>query len=371
MDLTVSDIRDLAPSMFGVTANAFYSPSQATGLPAVSHSKVAIQWICILADEIIHAMGGRERTNKLYRQRAQGYQSLKIALRRRNECFEEALLGIVIAGLVEYSFGDARAQSLHTIAADMLIHSKGSIEAAFAACTHLEPFYIAAQYAFGRCRIPSLENLGRITAAWIQDVQGVLMTTKPADRQDCEVQLPDRQSHIFHEYTTLERELVHGVFESLKVEDPSSFAVGMQVMLVNEAVSALLEFGCLYSLAIRFFKRIKFIVQHSMLGEHDNIESVELRAGTLASIFSRARNDVLRDYQPEELPLSNARIVKMHINSLKSFGYLKPEGQELVISRLKRWLVKSDGGISATLTAEEISDLLSQAQDTWKQLYSS
>jgi len=364
--LTIAVIRDFAPTMFGTSETAFYSPSQAVGLPAVGHSKVGTQWICILADEIIHAMSGRERSQELSRQRSNGYVNLKTALRRREDKFEEALLGIVIAGLVEYSFGDTRAQSLHTIAADMLIHSRGGMENTIKAAPNLEPFYIHAQYAFGRCRIPSLDNFENITTEWLEELERILETNRSTWRKCGGT--PDR--HAACQCVILEQATVQRAMESLAVKDPSAFAVGMQLTLLVEITSALMEFAGRCSLAVKYFRRIAFICRHSMIDSGGKAETCELRAGTLASICSRARRDVIGQDIPDELLDSDTRIVKRHIVALKPFGYLTSKSQNLVLDRMISWL-RQGGRRSVSLGEGQFNLLKAEAIQTWYSCYGS
>lgn len=311
-------------------------------------------------------MSGRERSRELSLQRSNGYVSLKTALRRRQDKFEEALLAIVIAGLVEYSFGDARAQSLHTIAADMLIHSRGGMENTIKAAPNLEPFYIHAQYAFGRCRIPSLASLEKITTEWLEELQSILEIDRSVWRKCASTP----GGHVACQCAILEMATVQTAMESLAVKDPSSFAVGMQLTLLVEITSALMEFAGRCSLAIKYFRRIEFICRHSMIDGRGNTEACELRAGTLASICSRARRDVIDQEIPHELFDIDTRIVKRHILALKPFGYLTNKGQNLVLDRMISWL-RHGGGRGLSLGEGQVDILKSEAIQTWYFCYGS
>lgn len=347
--------------MFGTSETALYSPSRAVGLPSIRHSKIATQWICILADEILHAISGRERSRELLRQRSNGYAGLKSALRRRDDNFEEALLGIVIAGLVEYSFGDARSQSLHTIAADMLIYSQGGIENAIRAAPNLEPFYIHAQYAFGRCRIPSSTSLDTTLEQWIEELRGII-TTDRASWRKCD----NMRTHITAcQCVSLEQEVLRMVRQSLETDKKSSFfAVGMQLTLLIEVISALAEFSNQCELATKYFRRIIFICYHSMVTTRSLGETCELQAGTFASICSRARRDIIRQEHLEGLLASDTRLAKRHIIILKPFGYLHSTSQLSIIDCLDSWL-RPGGKRGQLLDEDQLERLSSEVITTW------
>ncbi len=366
-------MRDAATILFGVSGNALYSPTAATGIPCVGDSETAISWICILADEMIHALNGRERSHALIRRRTDANRRLKAAILRRDDDFQEAMMGVAISGLVQYAFGDEYSQSLHATIANMLIHEKANMEEALRCAPNLEPFYFAAQFAFGRTRIGSIMEFEEIRSSWINDIKGIFWGNSSIYPINASPEHAPGEhtvgSSISTEYIASRAAIIEIVKLSMAMlYKPSSFAKAMQFALMNELSWTILLFKDRIDLAVRFFRRLKFICQHSILESNTTAQQHELRSAAVATMLSRARRDILGEFCPYGLSASDAEITQRHITALKMFYHLRSDGQNLLLAKLLCWLEYDDVDPHSIVSIEDIIALEVQVTESWHRL---
>ncbi|KPI37244.1 uncharacterized protein AB675_1519 [Cyphellophora attinorum] len=351
-------MKDTATILFGVSNTPLYSPCAATGMAFVGDSKVAIGWMCILAEEMISALRGQNSSHSLAQQKARGYRNLKQAILNRRDNFQDAIMGVAIAGLFQYGFGDAYSQSLHTTMADRLIRERDSIADAIQSAPHLEPFYLAAQFAFGRTRIDSAHKLAWTRQQWISDIKAVfaasiLGNTLESLEATC--------------YAHTKQRLMDTVRHALAGHHkPSSFAKAMQLTLLNEISWTVLRFKNNLAVITKYFRRFHFICQHSILdADSSGGQTHELKAAAVASMGSRARRDVVEEVMPGKLLESDADVLEKHIVALQMFYYLGEESQDWLLSSLLQWLEMNDTACVKKISDKELELLEQTVMDNW------
>lgn len=350
-------MKDLAAILFGVSDTAIYSPTGATGVSFLGDSKVAISWMCILAEGMMNTLRGVDAGQALIQQKAQGYQQLKQAIVRRGDDFQEAMMGVAIVGLFQYGFGDTYSQDLHTTMADRLIRGKPTMEDALRSAPRLEPFYFAAQFAFGRTRIDSLHEFETIRQEWLMTMEAVFGDF-----------ILSHDSGIVDvlEYRNAKDEILQITHLALvSMHRPSCFAQAMRLAMLNELAWTVLDFQKNVHLITRFFRRLSFICQHSMIGS-DGCAQNELKAAAVGSMVSRARRDVILEVNPESVLPSDARVTSKHITAMKMFNYLGQESQDMILSSLLQWLELNDVACTRTIGAEVYSNLECRATESWR-----
>jgi hypothetical protein len=344
--------------LFGVSNTPLYSPCAATGMAFVGDSKVAIGWMCILAEEIMSALRGQNDSHFLAVQKARGYRNLKQAILNRRDNFQDAIMGVAIAGLFQYGFGDSYSQSLHTTMADRLVRERVSITDAIQSAPHLEPFYIAAQFAFGRTRFDTVHKLASIRQQWISSIKTVFDASILGKRPD---------SLEATRYTHAKQRLIETVRHALIApHKPSPFAKAMQLTLLNEISWTVLGFKNNLEVITKYFKRFYFICQHSMLdAESSGGQTHELKAAAVASMGSRARRDVVEEIMPDKLLESDADVLEKHIAALQMFYYMGQESQDWLLSSLLQWLEMNDTACVKEISNEELDLLEQTVTESW------
>ena len=361
-----SDTQTFGPGIFGVSDTPRYSPTAATGISTAIHSAVGRTWICILVDETLNILrGGGERTQELSLQRARGYQDLNQALRSRHEHYQEALMALTICGLTEFRFGTDRSRDMHTTATDMFLRSKGSLKEALAAAPNIEPFYISGQFGFGRCYFPTTERFESTRERWKFEMLSILACARPSS-EPARVQGPKSEG-LRKDYRSREARIIKVAVEAtMTIAPPTMFAAGMQLNLLVELAWTILQFASRHDLAIIFLKRVEYLAKGSFVDGRSGDKSFELRGAALAAMVSRARRDVLGIYYPTELADSDASITNIHINSLKMFHYLEPEGRYLLINQFSNWLQQKEFTTDQpSIAANELAILDAQLTETW------
>lgn len=322
-------------------------------------------WICILVDETLNVLRGGTDNKALSRQRARGYHDLSKALRSGDDHFQEALMGFTICGLTEFRFGTPHSRDMHATAVDMFIRSKGGIKETLAAAPNVEPFYVSGQFGFGRCYFPSPETLQSTIQRWKSDIMSILSTPRPS----CVATLtsPSITPLMRRDYRNREARVIKLAIESTDtISPPTLFAASMQLSLLLELSWLILQFGARFDLAINLFKRIEYLVRGSFDGGGSGNKAFELRAAALATMVSRARRDVLGNYFPTQLAESDACITGIHIDALKMFQYLEPEGRQFIISKLANWLSRKEFSTYQPEALEsELAVLEDQITETW------
>lgn len=317
-------------------------------------------------DETLNVLrGGTEQNRELSQQRARGFHDLNKALRSGDEHFQEALMALTICGLTEFRFGTAHSRNMHTTAVDMFIRSKGGLRETLAAAPNIEPFYVSGQFGFGRCYFPTIERLESTIECWKADILDILSSPRPI--WDGRLTSIPGTTATRREYRARESRIVKLALESTDtIGPPTIFAAGMQLSLFIELAWTILQFGARFDLAISFFKRIEYLIKGSFDGGVPANKAVELRAAAIATMVSRARRDILGNYTPNQLADSDVAMTGIHINVLKMFLYLEPEGRQLMINKFAVWLQRKESPNQQPLILEsEIATLQAQIIETW------
>lgn len=317
-------------------------------------------------DETLNILrGGTGQDRELSVQRARGFHDLNKALRSGDEHFQEALMALTICGLSEFRFGTTHSRNMHTTAVDMLIRSKGGLRATIEAAPNVEPFYIGGQFGFGRCHIPSIERLESTIECWKTDILAILSSPRPI-LEGRLTSIPGMTA-IRRDYRTRESRIVKLAIDSIDtIAPPTTFAAAMQLSLFTELAWTILQFGARFDLAISFFKRIEYLVKGSFDGAMLTNRAVELRAAAIATMVSRARRDILGSHAPNQLADSDVSITGIHINALKMFLYLEPEGRHLIMDKFATWLKQKEFSSQQPLILDtELAALEAQITETW------
>lgn len=322
-------------------------------------------WICILVDETLNVLrGGTDQDRALSRQRARGYRDLNKALRSGDDHFQEALMALTICGLTEFRFGTSHSRDMHATAVDMFIRSKGGLRETLVAAPNVEPFYISGQFGFGRCHFPSSARLQTTIQSWKSEVMSILSSPRPIDATP--TLFPVAPS-VRRDYRVHESRVVKLAIESIDtISPPTIFAAAMQLSLFVELAWTILQLGTRYDIAINLFKRIEYLVKGSFDGGGSGNKAFELRAAALGTMVSRARRDVLGSYFPSQLTDSDECITGIHMNALKMFQYLEPEGRNFIINKFASWLSRKEFSSNQSQMLEnEMAELEVQINETW------
>ena len=316
-------------------------------------------------DETLNVLRGGTDNKALSRQKARGYHDLSKALRSGDDHFQEALMGLTICGLCEFRFGTPHSRDMHVTAVDMFLRSKGGIKAALAAAPNVEPFYVSGQFGFGRCYFASPERLQSTIQKWKSDFMSILSRPRPS----C-VATPTSSSItplMRRDYRTREARIIKLAIESTDtISPPTMFAASMQISLLLELAWLIVQFGNHFDSAITLFKRIDYLVKGSFDGGVPGNKAFELRAAAFATMVSRARRDVLGSYFPSQLAESDACITGIHIDSMKMFQYLEPEGRQFLLNKLINWLSRKEFSTYQLEALEpELAVLEDQIIETW------
>lgn len=362
------DTQSLGGGIFGITDTPRYSPTAATGIPTALYSDVGREWICILVDQTLNVLRGGTQTKELVRQQARGFQHLSQALRMRHEHYQEALMALTICGLTQFRFGTSNSRNMHATVADRFLESQGSLRAVLAAAPNVEPFYISGQFGFGRCHFQDLEALERVKMQWKADLLEILNNPWPT----ADYQASSPSTDMNHRQYLIQRSKIAriAVASTKTISPPTMFAAGMQLNLLTELAWTLLRFGDLWQAALKFLNRVEFFSEGSLIGGASGDQSFELRAAALATMVSRARRDVLANFYPDQLADSDVAITSIHMNALKMFHYLDPDGRSFLLSKLSQWLQASEtSSFTPLLSDAEMSSLEAQINATWFQVH--
>jgi hypothetical protein len=347
--LTGLDTVDLGAAMFGMSAMPRYSPTAATGIVNFVYCAVGREWICLMVDETLSFLRGQDPGKSLVSRRKGAYRHLTELLQSHRSHFEQAMMALTVAGVAKHQFGTLRSRTLHVVATDMLLRSRGTIKNALAELPHVEPFYVSGQYSFGRFLIPSIERFQKLWQSWKADLEYILMEARP-------------------DLSETQQTLVVTALDTLKtIQPPSMFARGLQYSLVYELAWTLVQFSESPELMAIYFRRLSYLSHGVLYGGGSGMPEIELRGVVYAAIVSRARRDALFEHCPEEVADSDADIVGMLINQLKIYQYLDQSGCEVVLCKLVCWL---RGGKSA-FSAEEWARLKAQVFEEWEHMNSS
>ena len=311
--------------------------------------------------------GETQRSSALCRQRAEGYRALKDALRNRETRYQEVIIAMTIAGLLEWLFGSTHSQSMHVTAFDMLLRSKGTMKNALASTPGLEPCYIVAQFGFGRCTFSTWEKLEGCMNTWTSNLLGIFTSQRPLHEPWKSLTMAETSRR--NEYRMREASLVKIIFDVLVTKQPPSmFAACMQTHLLYEFCWTLLQLGSRFDIAIQWFKRIAYLTNDSLQGGPSGDPAYELRGSVVATIVNRARRDVLANYVPLQVLDSDATITTLNINQSKMYWYLKPRGRELVFQKFYAWMSREKHDADQELISKaEIYDFREQIIETWEE----
>jgi hypothetical protein len=229
----------------------------------------------------------------------------------------------------------------------------------------VEPFYISGQFGFGRCHFPSSARLQSTIQSWKSEVMSILSTPRPIC--DAAPTLFPIAPAVRRDYRLHESRVVKLAIESTDtISPPTIFAAAMQLGLFIELAWTILQFGTRYDLAINLFKRIEYLVKGSFDGGGSGNKAFELRAAALATMVSRARRDVLGSYFPSQLADSDECVTGIHVNALKMFQYLEPEGRIFIINKFANWLSRKDFSNHQPRNLEtEMAMLEAQITESW------
>lgn len=358
----------MATDFFGVSSAPIYSNTAATGIPISIYSKVGVELICVLVDQSLHLLrGGGQCSKELTVQRTRAHDALTQALRSRDQHFQEVVLGMIVAGLVEHQFGTAKSRSLHSTAMEMLLESKGSIKAALAAVPALEPFFICAQFGFGRSIFSTRQKFESARQNWLADTKSILNNARPihGTHMSAESAEPEHLS----QYICLEKRIIEVAVESCStLLPPTLFAASMQMLLLYDLAWTIQQCGSQFELALSLFKRIEYLNHDSLKGGASGDKSYELRASVIAAIVSRARRDIIAEYYPQRLADYDAAITTLHMNAQRMFHYLDNQGRDLLFLKFYAWLQADKAPAEPLFSAEEASDLKRQVERTYNQM---
>jgi hypothetical protein len=165
-------------------------------------------------------------------------------------------MALIICGLTEHRLGTSKARDMHTTATDMFLQSKGSIKDVLTAAPNVEPFYISAQFGFGKCYFSSWEKVENVKANWKLDLLGTLANPRPI----CNPALvfPLTSEAIRREYRFHETRVIKLAVDATKtIETPTPFGAAMQLSLLTEVAWTILQLSARFDIAIPFFKRVE------------------------------------------------------------------------------------------------------------------
>lgn len=361
--LTWTDI-SLGNLWFGMAEHPRYSSTYATGVPIALHSAVGRQWICILVDETLNASRGEKQpSDALVRQKKKGYHHLNEALRARNTQFEEAVLALIVIGLEVGWFDNERSRNLHATATDMLIRSRGSPKEALSALTNAEPWYVTAQLAFGICHFSSRRYLDSVKDSWKADFLRILHATKPLCSATINVPWQDRDGP--ETCAELQARMIKLSVE-IGSKSQTQIANGIQLTVLLELALTMIQFADSKEMLMNYFQRLDFLSTGMLIGGGPGKEAYDLRSAAMGPAFSCARRDVISTWYPSVLLDSDTEIFTVHLNALKIFQYLEPQGRCMVMDRLSSWLLEGlpEEGQSL-ITEAEMAELEEQIVRSW------
>lgn len=346
---------------FGTHNNSLFCPDRDWVSSYVSSKSLCFQWVLILAEEQLGRMGVLKDQTQTIERKARAYGHLSSILKSRSVNRDEGISGIMFAAIVDWS-----QTSMHLMALDRFINESGGLEGFLdGPLGNVHPEHVATAYAFGKCPIPSLEDLRVCTndllaslrslyaqARQEQDEKRRIRNRRPWDtlsRQVIDengVLVPANHDEHFRYYVKAQEDCFNSdcVAPLLNsVLDPrldfTSQARHLAALLQTSLI--LREFENNYLARAMFLKRLKHVAELSTARD-PRTGSACLSHGGLLLINSYVRQEVQTYVDRTKDLVKAVRISKTVIAGLKIFGLLSQQTLSLIASWLRDWLVNND-----------------------------
>lgn len=346
---------------FGTHNNSLFCPDRDWVSSYVSSKSLCFQWVLILAEEQLGRMGVFHDPTQTIERKAKAYGHLSSILKSKSVNRDEGISGIMYAAIVDWS-----QTSMHLMALDRFINDSGGFEGFLdGPLGNSHPEHVATAYAFGKCPIPSMDDLKTVTDTFLdclhslyaqarqeQDEKRRIRNRRPWDtlsRQVIDengVLVPANHDEHFRYYVKAQDDCFHSdVLSPLlnSVMDPClDFSSQARHLATLIQVSLILrEFEDNYLAKAMFLKRLKHVAELSTARDPITGSACLSHAGLLL-INSYVRQEVQTYVDRTKDLVKAVKISKILVAALKVFGLLSQPTLSLIASWLRDWLINND-----------------------------